>query len=1556
MLFKEFIFIYLATIAISSSSQRCSPSPLQQRISNADYVITAKVLNINRNQQQPTYSSNVEVIEVFKPPRLSLPPSITIDNFGNTRICRSNVNTNDTRILLFNGSSQKYVLSTSFEYVTEERLKLIRTAVQDPTGDHQLDSKVRTCSEIVCRMGATCSNEIQEGQCSCIDCHNLTKSEPVCASDLKVYSNTCQLERQSCLTGTQLNILPRDNCDTANPCNNITCENYSICRLESNGITDNNPTCRCPANVCSLYYNPICGNNNKTYYTQCHMIQDSCQNNITVIKSYGGECASDATDCRTFRCFQNGQCLNRTFGYYTCQCPLGYTGTYCHQDQQDAIPSFHDGSYIRFKNTSTWDREVNLTIEFMPSVFDGLILIGGNLVSSNGDYFALSLRSRYIEASFELGSGKGTASSKIAVEVNRWYRATVKRSGRDFTIQVNEEPPVVGKVPGSLSELNSLNDIYLGTLPSGLSTSNQFRSRIQMNQDFGGCIRSLDINNIEYNLNVPSSNKPDNVVSYYQLTRCVAKNPCSPNPCQNGGGCSPLSGNRYFQCACPTDYAGLLCERRSAVSVCASNPCPANSTCTHEAGKSDSWKCLCPLGKIGQRCDQVLQSSPFSPYFGGQSYLEYTDKTSDYFAASSVTINLKVKPLKPNGLIFYGSQREDNRGDFILLNLVEGYLEFRFDLGSGTAVIRSASPLTLNNSHDINITRNGRYGTMRIDQQPEVRGIASGSFVLLSLFAPFYFGGHPNFAAMNSKTKIKTGLVGCIESVTINGQEKQLVKDAIYGAGVSSCNDCQRKPCQNGGQCSLGVQGYLCNCPQYYTGENCSQAIEVFGPSVAFDGGNVYTLRNNISADEKEFNFNTIELQLKTFNLHGLILWSGPRNYSQNQRRPFIALAVTNGNIQLRFNLGTQDNHITSTVRINDGNWHTIKAYRIGRQANLTVDTEFRSITVSTGSPQIAVDGDLFLGGLNTTPKKNWNLYRYNYVGCIRNIQIQHHKVNIVTDLKVPQQHTTCEAFEVTGPSLAFDGRSAYPYLNNVDNRLTVSSIQSFQLSFKTLSSNGLILWHGNQKPGDFISVGIRNKFVELNYNLGSGTKTLTGGWQQVNDDKWHKVLVDRQSRYGNLTVDGRSITGFANPSATELNAADYLYLGGVENIAAKTSNLYYSFYEGCVKEVKLSGVSLNMQRDIQIRQRLYTCQQNAEFGPAYWFTPTSYITLLSAVTEKKNSFSSNRYEFLVRGYHNGLLLWLGQSQPNPNRDYLGVAIVNNRVQLRFNVGSGKIEIVVDVIVTDGYWHKVKIERNGSSGTLTVDGASQKSNPREGASVLNVDGNILIGGTPNIATTTSNKYLENYRGCLKNFVIDGFVVNLQLMATESVNTKSCPGYEPPVSFSGSKAVRYLSDVNRGLRAFRQNSLRLTFKTRKSTAVLFWLGNDNDPRLRSDYMSAAVEAGYFKIRYNLGGGATSSTILTLRVDDNQWHTVYINRNLTNALLYVDHLETSAISLQFQQELNVASYFYLGGVPENNIDYTSNDNFIGCMVNVEVNGKIVQLSDDAVDPNISLPRCQ
>ena len=42
---------------------------------------------------------------------------------------------------------------------------------------------------------------------------------------------------------------------------------------------------------------------------------------------------------------------------------------------------------------------------------------------------------------------------------------------------------------------------------------------------------------------------------------------------------------------------------------------------------------------------------------------------------------------------------------------------------------------------------------------------------------------------------------------------------------VTDINECDSNPCQNGGTCTDGVNGYTCGCADGYTGTHCETGI-----------------------------------------------------------------------------------------------------------------------------------------------------------------------------------------------------------------------------------------------------------------------------------------------------------------------------------------------------------------------------------------------------------------------------------------------------------------------------------------------------------------------------------------------------------------------------------------------------------------------------------------------------------------------------------------------------------------------------------------------------------
>ncbi|XP_052859659.1 uncharacterized protein LOC128266910 [Anopheles cruzii] len=117
----------------------------------------------------------------------------------------------------------------------------------------------------------------------------------VCGTDGLTYPNVCELKRQACLIGRAIPVAYRGRCNEAATCDTIKCKDRQHCLTD---LKTHKPRCvscsyKCPrmkrqqqpSNV------KLCGTNNRTYHSRCHMLKDSCNTGFYIDVQYSGTCA-----------------------------------------------------------------------------------------------------------------------------------------------------------------------------------------------------------------------------------------------------------------------------------------------------------------------------------------------------------------------------------------------------------------------------------------------------------------------------------------------------------------------------------------------------------------------------------------------------------------------------------------------------------------------------------------------------------------------------------------------------------------------------------------------------------------------------------------------------------------------------------------------------------------------------------------------------------------------------------------------------------------------------------------------------------------------------------------------------------------------------------------------------------------------------------------------------------------------------------------------------------------------------------------------------------------
>ncbi len=205
----------------------------------------------------------------------------------------------------------------------------------------------------------------------------------------------------------------------------------------------------------------------------------------------------------------------------------------------------------------------------------------------------------------------------------------------------------------------------------------------------------------------------------------------------------------------------------------------------------------------------------------------------------SFTISIVFHSLQSNGLLLFNSLSTNSFRDYVSLAIVDSYVVYSFDLGTGSASIISQNPITVSEWHTVTISRNGRQGFLTVDDQNVVNGTSEGNYIHLNLGDVMWLGGYRHFVNISAFTGVDNGFNGCIRYFQVNGVALDLVMEAESGLGIGECNNtiCEGNPCLNGGTCVSSGNSFVCECPSSHMGELCAADVDHCSPNLCLNGG-----------------------------------------------------------------------------------------------------------------------------------------------------------------------------------------------------------------------------------------------------------------------------------------------------------------------------------------------------------------------------------------------------------------------------------------------------------------------------------------------------------------------------------------------------------------------------------------------------------------------------------------------------------------------------------------------------------------------------------------------
>ncbi|KTF79766.1 hypothetical protein cypCar_00032395, partial [Cyprinus carpio] len=367
----------------------------------------------------------------------------------------------------------------------------------------------------------------------------------------------------------------------------------------------------------------------------------------------------------------------------------------------------------------------------------------------------------------------------------------------------------------------------------------------------------------------------------------------------------------------------------------------------------------------------LLQTANGASYFG-DSYCRI-DAVKDL---SSFQVSLQFKTSRHRGLLLLAAGDRD----YLSLELYNGRLQARIDMGSGEKILSSSMGLQLSNllDHHVSLILKDSKLTMAVDNLYTTFIPVEDADKHLNINQGMFLGGVRDLEVEYLSTAVPS-LRGCMSNVMFESQDYDILASA-----ATVCYD---------------------------TKESCSSEFE------AGDGDTT-----SFSSPESFISFPTwtrpstgsrsLEMLMKTTIEDALLL------FHPGHQADFIAVGMAGGFLKGVMDLGSGMYVLDNVeVKVDDDQWHRVKVQIDPNKFQINVDSQMVSLALNE-TEKLDLVGNLYLGGIQRKMKDVFHDYltrveeevtSESFIGCLGEIRVNQKGRSLQDALITKDIHVKCE-------------------------------------------------------------------------------------------------------------------------------------------------------------------------------------------------------------------------------------------------------------------------------------------------------------------------------------------------------------------------------------------------------------------------------------------------------------------------------------------------------------------------------------------------------------------